>query len=129
MYYHCLSSFIGPRPLNLGCTALVPFPKRDLVNATLPRKDAPLRVHMSQFPSTSSCGLLFFLLTHLITEDLLKYSSAMYHCAPFSRRILHTLPLRLPSPFHRRRPSLSVASKVLHNHDDSSPCPGFCALL
>lgn len=53
----------------------------------------------------------------------------MYHCAPFSRRILHTLPLRLPSPFRRRRPSLSVASKVLHNHDDSSPRPRFCALL
>lgn len=68
---------------------------------------------------TTAKSVFIFLALH-ITEDPLKYSSVMYHCAPFFQHILHTLlvpPLSIPC-------SLSVASKVLYNDDDSSRRPG-----
>lgn len=88
-----------PTSTHLGLRCTCSIPKGGLVNATLPREHAPLRVHVPISFHIVLWDPFFFLLLlpHLITEDLLKYSSAMYHCAPFSRRVLHTLPLRLPS--------------------------------
>lgn len=68
---------------------------------------------------TTAKSVFIFLALH-ITEDPLKYSPVMYHCAPLFQHILHTLsvpPLSIAC-------SLSIASKVLYNDDDSSRRPG-----
>lgn len=71
-------------------------------------------------PISFRSSYVFIFLSLHITEDVLKYSSAMYHCALFSPNTSYTPSLSLLSVAF----SLSVASKMLYNDDDSSRCPG-----
>lgn len=75
--------------LGLRCTCSIP--KRDLMNATLPQEHAPLRVHMSRFPSTSSCGLRFF------------FSSPSHNRGPFKIFISDVSPCSV-LPLHPTHP-------------------------